>query len=771
MTDDAPVIFKRKQSKPSQSSRARPVENSVTPGPEDVATQESGDSPAAVASRLRKQQKARQKQKPQLSFGGDDEVGGDGEVIKIKKSNLSRKIALTKVGQSPATSSYDPLSSVNNSSLTPRYDASYLSELKASTPGSRPTTDNRTESYSIDDMMLVDDTTGKWHATLLLAAETTEIRLPTSSSIVAAKQKRKHLRKTGGEIGDDYISLSLTKRVDQGPHPESRLVREEDELGEADDEFAEYTSAQERIALGKKSRKAEAKKRREEIESLIADTLEDDEEEKEWEQEQIRRAGHRELTPETQISASQVYKPSPIPAMMPIPTLEPAIARLSQTLSNLTASHLTDVSTMTSATDELDQIEEKEKELREAIERTEAQRGWFAAFREFVEGIAHFLDEKYPALETLEEEHLSLLKEKFDIVAGRRKAEDEDDLSLLLGHIPQPASEEPPKSSRQERSALRLIRRAHRHQVGAALAAEEGFSTDSSLSSDQADDFQLAIAKLKEKAEGVLNDVRAGEFRDPPQGLGKWFGEWKEKYEDIYVGAWGGLGLVGAWEFWARLEIVGWNPFQDQRSFDSFDWYNGLYQYSMTNENAGQAEGNTTSSAEGDLASSMVSTAVVPRLCKIIEGGGFNPYSMKDVRTAADLVEQVEIAVRDTANLKFQMLLKSVLVVFQSAVDAEEQLIGPYLKVNQPRFDPEAIPARERYLNRRVKLVQTLLRWRKRSGQGSGVESLVKRVVDVVIVPVADGGWGVGGEECLRKVMEMLPPELVTPILRSRLSR
>ena len=86
---------------------------------------------------------------------------------------------------------------------------------------------------------------------------------------------------------------------------------------------------------------------------------------------------------------------------------------------------------------------------------------------------------------------------------------------------------------------------------------------------------------------------------------------------------------------------------QDQRSFDSFDWYNGLYQYSMTNENGGPAE--------GDLASSMVSTAMVPRLCKIIEGGGFNPYSMKDVRTATDLVEQVEIAVRDAASLKFQV--------------------------------------------------------------------------------------------------------------------
>ena len=75
MADDAPVTFKRKQSKPSHSSRARPIEDPVVAGMEDGAAQKSGDSsPAAIASRLRKQQKARQKQKTQLSFGGDDEV-------------------------------------------------------------------------------------------------------------------------------------------------------------------------------------------------------------------------------------------------------------------------------------------------------------------------------------------------------------------------------------------------------------------------------------------------------------------------------------------------------------------------------------------------------------------------------------------------------------------------------------------------------------------------------------------------------------------------
>lgn len=36
-------------------------------------------------------------------------------------------------------------------------------------------------------------------------------------------------------------------------------------------EFAEYTSAQERIALGKKSKKIEASKRREVMNEMIAD--------------------------------------------------------------------------------------------------------------------------------------------------------------------------------------------------------------------------------------------------------------------------------------------------------------------------------------------------------------------------------------------------------------------------------------------------------------------------------------------------------------------
>jgi Nineteen complex-related protein 2 len=59
----------------------------------------------------------------------------------------------------------------------------------------------------------------------------------SESSIQNARQKRNRLRATANEREDDFISLSVTKRSDeyQGPHPESRLMREDDDLGDGDD--------------------------------------------------------------------------------------------------------------------------------------------------------------------------------------------------------------------------------------------------------------------------------------------------------------------------------------------------------------------------------------------------------------------------------------------------------------------------------------------------------------------------------------------------------
>jgi GC-rich sequence DNA-binding factor len=50
----------------------------------------------------------------------------------------------------------------------------------------------------------------------------------------------------------------------------------------------------------------------------------------------------------------------------------------------------------------------------------------------------------------------------------------------------------------------------------------------------------------------------------------------------------------------------------------------------------------------------MVSTTLIPQLCKLFSGGGFDPYSARHMKRIVDLVEQVELCM-DRSDPKFQV--------------------------------------------------------------------------------------------------------------------
>ena len=147
--------------------------------------------------------------------------------------------------------------------------------------------------------------------------------------------------------------------------------------------------------------------------------------------------------------------------------------------------------------------------------------------------------------------------------------DNEDDLVLLFG-VPLDVQNEQPvtdelgrvlPSNSNPQSALRRERRqirAQRHQSGLL----EGYATDAQLSASDAADFQQAITSLKQKVDTELfEDVKAKAYRDPRHGIAVWFREWKEKWSEVYMNAFGGMGLVQCWEYWARVEQLGWLPF------------------------------------------------------------------------------------------------------------------------------------------------------------------------------------------------------------------
>lgn len=297
-------------------------------------------------------------------------------MFQVKKSNLSKKLAL---GTHPATVA---LNSSISTSRGPTYDQTYLNQLKASTPTSRPRLAD--DAYDADTSMNIDVSLNDMDVDI---DDSASFNLPSESSIKVAKEKRERLRKTQAAGEEDFISLSLTRRADEppGPHPESRLVREEDELGEGEDEFAEYTSAQERIALGKKSKKLEASKRRDNMKEMIADAEEEDEETMEWEQEQLRRGGHQTPEPSAPSKVKEAYKPAPsnfcsilhrpgsykvpVPLATPLPTLNTALSRLTQQFTQLTTSHAQNTAALETLAQERDEIDTREKEMRDMVGR------------------------------------------------------------------------------------------------------------------------------------------------------------------------------------------------------------------------------------------------------------------------------------------------------------------------------------------------------------------------------------------------------------------
>lgn len=83
-----------------------------------------------------------------------------------------------------------------------------------------------------------------------------------------------------------------------------------------------------------------------------------------------------------------------VPSATPVPTLAPAITRLTEKLTQLTTSHANNAAALTSLAQERNDVDAREKEMRDMVERAEDKRAWFGSFREWVEGVAGFLDEK-----------------------------------------------------------------------------------------------------------------------------------------------------------------------------------------------------------------------------------------------------------------------------------------------------------------------------------------------------------------------------------------
>ena len=245
--------------------------------------------------------------------------------------------------------------------------------------------------------------------------------IPTANAIAAARLKRETIRKLGpeheavedaaaadGSVSSGFISLDLAARPSK--KGESRLVREDDEVGEGDDDMAEYTGAQERIPLGKKATELRKQAVRAGMVDLIndaADEDEDDDEVREWEAAQARRGDAQQTRSTLTASGRAPYRAAPsasirlrdglsvaVPQQAPIPSLPAVQARLNTALAELQVSHTAGAETLEGVAKQRAELDEQEGSLRTEVERAAAHHVWFDDFNAWLGDVVAFLDVK-----------------------------------------------------------------------------------------------------------------------------------------------------------------------------------------------------------------------------------------------------------------------------------------------------------------------------------------------------------------------------------------
>jgi Nineteen complex-related protein 2 len=310
-----------------------------------------------------------------LSFGPGEGVTEDesedalSEVFVPKKSSLSRaaieKNAARKSLSHAISTDRLPVR-VGAADDRPSYSKDYLNELKTSTPSTPK--DLGSLSASADEDEDKPDTLSILEKFGVRGNVIESAAIPSEAEIREKKERRARLAKENEFIllDDDSrgneISLFSRKRK------ESRLVREDEDLGEGFDDFVEDGG----ISLGKKAEREQSRRRRAEMEELIheaerssADDTDESEIERRAEYEAAQtRAGAYTMSKD---DSTRTSRPRTPPKITPLPSLPDSFSRLQSVLSNMEATKMAKVKELEDLLHQKSEIATREAEIQKLL--------------------------------------------------------------------------------------------------------------------------------------------------------------------------------------------------------------------------------------------------------------------------------------------------------------------------------------------------------------------------------------------------------------------
>jgi hypothetical protein len=338
--------------KPNKSSSLRKSINFAADdhadGDAPVAAEDEGDEGAPVVIRpsISRSGSTKQKKKPtssRLSFGPGGGEGDDGATSTPRKS-LGQKAA-----ENNALKIKLPSRILGGEEDRPRYSKEYLSELQSSTPN----TPHDMSTLTIEDedvQMAMDiDPSELEGATVVPAPEqatstTLTSRTPAATILTQAQIREKKERRARLALqgdADDYIGLSDDEdeedRLGSKKKKDSRLIAEDEDLGEGYDEYVEDGG----LSLGRTAEKKARLQAKKEMAELIASAESPDEDGENSDDSVERRADYEAAQRKKGLGVEALggdgdeIGANVIPKMRPLPDLQESLQRMKDLVQGL----------------------------------------------------------------------------------------------------------------------------------------------------------------------------------------------------------------------------------------------------------------------------------------------------------------------------------------------------------------------------------------------------------------------------------------------------
>ncbi|GES75458.1 GCFC-domain-containing protein [Rhizophagus clarus] len=671
--------------------------------------EETSVDTSSFASVVKSETEKNQKKKPKkgkaiLSFGIDEEE--QGETFQITKTAASRRLAKSK--SKKLHIEHESISQ-DSDQITPSYTEEMLSELRAdtpATPASFQLRDNLGENFPST-----------------LGAEN-NFGIPSASAISAAKKEREMRRKKGLSDASDYIPLSEDTDVitTSGKKMESRLIREEDELGEADEELERYMD--EKLVIGKKAKKEQERLKKADIEEMIMDVDFEDEDDEmlQWELEAMKAGGH--IPKKYSQKAPVLMKQTRIPIVVPVPTLSEVQSHLESQLTDLQELYNNHQAELTQIQGILDSIASSNAQMDIEMQNTKKRYTYFQELKTFVENLVEFLDDKFPILEKLEKDYQEVLIEKSRLIMQRIMEDDSDDIVLFstneIVDVDKTVQE-------QEIDEFGRVKKTH--------LEEEGFSTDEELSKGDEKEIAKKIDEISYHHTNLFEDVTE-EFKSIALVKSK-FMSWKIEFNDDYTKAYGGLSLSGVFEFYIRYEIMFWNTLK----IDRMEWYRVISEYSIPESNTGQI----STDDDFTILSKVLEKIILPRI------------AYRKSQKFQDVINAVS------------KRLQNVVISLESI---PENIFIPILLSDSNKIGNQiGSIAQDRYFWRKYKLLRNLIMWKGFVSIDVLRSLSIDYLLNQYLLRILNNSNNTSKKEKYQKILNIIPSDWLSPSLLEEIAR